>query len=127
MGFQSVHAGPLLDHHKRVGSTGGLKGRCWCCVDGRPVFDAPLLGQDRRHIGAEMLQHGLAHARLGGDDGQYMNHGVSPLFRVIKGTGSTIGLWVHVAASYRLGHDIHPQACITSHFEQDTHEHFLHG
>ena len=75
---QRLGALPFLDHDESVGPELGLKASDPLGIDRRAIFDAALLGMHRGHIGAEFLEDRFAHAGLGGDDGDDVDH-VFPL------------------------------------------------
>src|SRR6516225_2585964 len=74
MRLERSRALPFLDDDEAVRAECGLERADALGIDGRPVFDAALLGMHGRHIGAELLQDGLALAGLRGDDGKDMDH-----------------------------------------------------
>ena len=69
---QMVEALPFFDDDERVRTVLGAGTALG--VDRRAVFDAAGFGVDRRHVGAEMPQHLVALAGLGGYDGDNVNH-----------------------------------------------------
>src|SRR5689334_15097602 len=72
MRLQRLGALPLLDYQERVLAI--FRWRAFG-VDRRSVLDAAGLGMHRRHVCPELLQDRFPHARLGGDDGDDMDHG----------------------------------------------------
>ena len=66
-----------LSHFSRTTKVSGPNG-VWkphaLGVDRGAVLDAALLGVDRRHVRAELVQDGVAHAGLGGDHGDDVDH-----------------------------------------------------
>jgi hypothetical protein len=75
VGLEVIEAFPFLDDDKRVRAE--LGARAALGVDDRAVFDAPGLGMDRRHVGAEMTEHLVALAGFAGDDGENVDHWAS--------------------------------------------------
>ena len=45
-----------------------------------PYLDTALLRMDRRHVGVKRLEDLIAHARLGGDQGDDVDHWYAPEF-----------------------------------------------
>src|SRR5262249_31540489 len=76
--LQRVRALPFLDHDKGVGAELGLKAADAVGVDSGAVFDAAVLGVDRRHVGMKFREDRVAHSGLGGNDGNDMDHGDGP-------------------------------------------------
>ena len=66
--FQRVHAFPFFNHHKSVGSPGGLAGRRVDRINCSTIFNTALLGLDCRHIRPKVRQDGIAHTWLCCDD-----------------------------------------------------------
>src|SRR5262245_32040031 len=69
---------PLLDHHERVRTI--VRGAHRLDIDRRAVLDAARLREHRGPVGGEVLQHLAALARLGGDDGDDVDHEFPPRF-----------------------------------------------
>ena len=61
-----------------VGAEFRLKAADALGIDRGAVFDAAFLGVDRRHVGVKFLQDRVAHAGFGGDDGDNVDHVLSP-------------------------------------------------
>jgi len=74
MRFQRLDALPLLDHHERIRTGRGLELEHRAGIDGGRIFDASLLGQHGGHVRSKRFQHGIALPRLGGDDGDDVDH-----------------------------------------------------
>src|SRR5712671_7021499 len=53
--LQRIRALPFLDHDKSVGAELGLEAADALGVDRRAIFDAALLGMNRRYVGVEFL------------------------------------------------------------------------
>src|ERR1700732_5344381 len=81
---------PATEDRGDLGTARGLKAAHAVGVDRRAVLDAAVLGVDCRHVGAELLQDRFALAGLGGDDGEYVNHGrLAPAFANPEGSGQS--------------------------------------
>jgi len=63
--LEVIEAGPFLKDHECIGAEFGLKAATTVGVHRRAVFDAAILGENRRYIGAERLQDRFALALLG--------------------------------------------------------------
>src|SRR5437764_432133 len=74
MRLESLDTLPLLHHDVGIGSELGLDAAHAFGIDRGAVLDAALLRMDRRHVGVEDLQDCVAHAGLGGDDGEDVDH-----------------------------------------------------
>jgi hypothetical protein len=70
MGVESFRADLFLDNNESVWPKLGLKGAKGWNIDHKIVLDADLLRPNSRHVGPELLEHGIAHARFGGDKGE---------------------------------------------------------
>ena len=90
MRLQRVHARPFLEHQKGIRAVLRLKLGAVLKIDGGPLLDAALFPFDRGDIGAERLQDGRAHAGLGGDDGDDVDHGSDSSCKQLAGGRSRI-------------------------------------
>jgi hypothetical protein len=70
MGVECFRARPFLDNDESVWPELGLKGAEGWNINHGYVLNAALLCVHSRHVGSELLEHGIAHARFGGDKGE---------------------------------------------------------
>ena len=72
---ERLGADPFLDHDEGVRSECSLNPAETLRVDGGAIFDAARLRPDSRNVGRKRFEHALPLARIGGDNGENMDHG----------------------------------------------------
>src|SRR5262249_55998241 len=78
VGLERLRVAPLFDEDEGVGAEFRLEAADAVGIDGDTVLDAAVFRAHGRNVGPDGTEYGVAHAGLGGDDGEDVDHRVAP-------------------------------------------------